>query len=86
MSPLCKEPQKSGQMGHHVDNNFVTGQPWSLTDTDGHITPEQICDATPLGRPKSSDRVVTTNVEDDDWRDQHFGSGTGIWKYLLFDA
>jgi hypothetical protein len=66
MSPLLKEePQKSGQMGHHVDDDSVTGHPRSLTDIDGHIAPEQICDATPLGRPKSLDRVVTTHVEGD---------------------
>ena len=86
MPPLLKEPQKSGRMGHHDGDNFVTGQPRSLTDIDGRISPEQICDATSLNKSKSSNRVVATHVEYGGQRVQLFDSGTGIWKYLLFDA
>ena len=86
MSPLLKEPQKSGRMGHHDGDNFVTGQPRSLTDIDGRISPEQICDATPLNRSKSSNRVVATHVENGCPRDQQFELGTGVLRYLLFDA
>ena len=86
MSPLLKEPQKTGRMGHHDGDNFVTGQSRSLTDNDGLIAPQQICDATPLNRSKSSNRVVATHVENGCPRDQQFELGTGVLRYLLFDA
>ena len=86
MSPLLKEPQKSGRMGHHDGDNFVTGQSRSLTDNDGHIAPEQIFDATIAIWRHSPIRVVSTHVEGDDSRVQHFDSGTGIGKYLPIDV
>ena len=86
MSPPLKEPQKSGRMGHNLDDNFVTGQPRSLTDIGGHISPEQFFDTTIAIWRHSPIRAVSTHVEDDGSRDQHFDSGTGIWKYLPIDA
>ncbi len=86
MSPLLKELQKSGRIGHNVDDNFVTGQPRSLTDIDGHISRVQIFDTTIAIWRHSPIRVVSTHVEDDGSRDQHFDPGTGIWKHLPIDA
>ena len=86
MSPLLKEPQKSGRIGHNFDDNFVIGHSRSFTDIDAHIPPGQILDTTSLDGSTSSNRVVTTQVEDDGLRDRYFDSGTRKLKYLPIDA